>query len=281
MAHPQRDIMSRALAWMKARSGLVLEDPPGSNRTRIWTDVHPTYQGQPWCAAAVIDAYLQSGVDLRPVLAPTPYYCPTIEAVAKRRGWWKTSGQNAGDLVLYGSTIATHIGMSSPGPDPLIWAYEGNTSPQGGGGSQTNGTGLYLRGRGRSWIRGWVDMERALTDLGHPAAGTPTPPAEVDASALQRLLEVPATGVYDQVTAAALASLGAACSGAAVDAHARVAVDVEPDASPALVKVAVAQWLKALQALVGTTADGQWGPKTKVALEDYVARLAQPTTEEA
>lgn len=174
------EAMAGAVAWMKANVGPI-EQPPGSNRVAaVWPVVNPSFQGQPWCAGAVVAAYLSVGVDLRPVFAPTPYYVPTIESVAKDRGWWKTTSANRGDLTVYGASTlrAVHIGIADPGPDPLFWAYEGNTSPDDSG-SQSNGGGLYLRGRKRSWIRGWVDMAKVIAATypnGIPSTKpTPTP----------------------------------------------------------------------------------------------------------
>ena len=174
-------LMAGAVTWMKDHAGPI-EQPPGSNRVEpVWPVVAPSFQGQPWCAGAVVAAYLSVGVDLRPVFAPTPFYVPTIEAVARKRGWWKTTSANRGDLTIYGTPTqaAVHIGISDPGPDPLYWAYEGNTSPTDAG-SQANGGGLYRRGRKRSWIRGWVDMARVIADTQPITPPTSTPSEDDD-----------------------------------------------------------------------------------------------------
>lgn len=162
-------ILNGAADWMKAHRGPI-EQPPGSNRVAaVWPVVRPSFQGQPWCAGAVTAAYLSMGVDLRKIRSDgNSFYCPYIEAWAKRNGVWRSRASGymptRGDLALYGISRASHIGISAPGPDPYLWAWEGNTSP-GNGGSQADGGGLYYRGRSRSWIRGWVDMRAALQIL--------------------------------------------------------------------------------------------------------------------
>lgn len=83
-------------------------------------------------------------------------------ALAKRNGWFKTSGARAGDLVMYGTNgYSVHTGLAAPAPGALYYAHEANTS-SGNAGSQANGDGVFHRGRGRSWIVGWVDMVKVI-----------------------------------------------------------------------------------------------------------------------
>lgn len=117
-------------------------------------------------------------------------------ALAKRNGWFKTSGARAGDLVMYGTNgYSVHTGLAAPAPGALYYAHEANTS-SGNAGSQANGDGVFHRGRGRSWIVGWVDMVKVIdymiaTGLHVPAAAetkAPTPPKK--SAAAKELLKV-------------------------------------------------------------------------------------------
>ena len=178
-------IISLAVSWARAQIGRT-ETPPGSNIVFAWDDVKPSWQGQPWCAAFVTDAYLRQGVDLRPLCTDqNPYYCPYLERMARARGVWTTSDPRAGDIVLYDMTrvgYATHTGIAAPDSTSYAGyrAIEGNTS-SGMRGSQTNGIGVYLRDRPRTAIRGWIDMRALIAQLitegkvKLPAAGAGAP----------------------------------------------------------------------------------------------------------
>lgn len=156
------DIRARVMQWAASKVG-QRETPPFSNIIFAWADVKPAWQGEPWCAAFVTDAWARQGIDLRKLLS-NPYYCPYLESKAKDIGAWRANGSGytpkAGDLILFGRGLATHVGLSHPGPGS--WSgyrtIEGNTSPSNAG-SQTNGDGCYVRFRSGSFIRGWIDMD--------------------------------------------------------------------------------------------------------------------------
>lgn len=172
-------VQAKALSLARSQVGYTEQRV---NRTKYWAELYPAFQGQAWCAAFVVWCYKHAGFDLRSRI-PSPYYCPSIESWARRNGWWKTSGQKNGDLVLYGTGSAAHVGM--------VWrdekasgkrAVEGNTS-SGSGGSQSNGGGVYVRYRS-SWIRGYVDMGKVLKHYGatnaKPEKVKPSKPAVVN-----------------------------------------------------------------------------------------------------
>jgi hypothetical protein len=127
----------------------VTEHPAGSNRG---PDIDPWERAcgviaAPWCGcfanACLVAAGFPNLFWLR--------YCPSIEAKAKSSegGWaWisSSSGCQPGDLVLYGSSIASHVGLvETVGGGRDTATIEGNTS-NGPGGSQSNG-GIVARRR--------------------------------------------------------------------------------------------------------------------------------------
>lgn len=117
----------------------VTEHPAGSNRGPKIDDWEKAcgVHAAPWCGcfanACVVAGGLPSDFRLR--------YCPAIEALAKNgeSGWLWTKTPQPGDLVLYGASIASHVGIVESifnGRDQST--IEGNTS-NGPGGSQSNG----------------------------------------------------------------------------------------------------------------------------------------------
>lgn len=253
------------------------EQPRGTNRIRcakgndLWSDVYAHYQGGAYCAAGNVDIYLHVGIDLRRLMT-NPYYCPNWVALAKNNGWFKTSGARAGDLVMYGTGgYSVHTGVASPAPGALYYAHEANTG-SGNAGSQADGDGVFHRGRGRSWIVGWVDMVKVIdymiraglhTPEKKAAATAPKKPAKaprllaVDGElgrntykVLQQWVGTKADGVYGPATKRALQrKVGVAADG-----------------------IVGKQTIRALQKRVGTTVDGGWGPNTTRALQRYLNR---------
>ncbi|MEL4357022.1 MULTISPECIES: peptidoglycan-binding domain-containing protein [unclassified Luteococcus] len=198
----------RASVAARARSQVgTKESPPYSNIIWAWEDCKPAWQRQPWCASAITSWWGRAGVDLRRVM-DNPYYCPYLEREAKRVGAWRANGSGytpkLGDLILFGRSLATHVGISYPGEGN--WSgyrtIEGNTSASNAG-SQTNGDGCYIRYRSGSFIRGWVDMDVAVAAWvreGKIKVGAPnlvkatTVAAPVDAVSLKAILDSIATG---------------------------------------------------------------------------------------
>lgn len=254
------------------------ESPRGSNRIKcsagndLWSDTYPPYQGGAYCAAGDVDVYLHVGIDLRKLLT-NPYYCPNWVQLAKRNGWFKTSGARDGDLVMYGTNgYSVHTGVASPAPGALYYAHEANTS-SGNSGSQANGDGVFHRGRGRSWIVGWVDMVKVIDYMIRAGLHTPEKTAAaVKAPAksskaprllavdgelgpdtyrvLQQWVGVPADGVFGPATKRALQrKVGVTADGVIGKGS-----------------------IRALQKRVGTPVDGGWGKNTTKALQRYLNR---------
>jgi hypothetical protein len=117
----------------------VTEHPAGSNRgpeVDAWERACGVL-GAPWCGCFINACLVAAGMPNTPWLR----YCPSIEGNAKGGGFgwtWHRTPQ-MGDLVLYGSSIAEHVGIveeTANGADSST--VEGNTS-NGPGGSQSNG----------------------------------------------------------------------------------------------------------------------------------------------
>ena len=135
------------LEWLSRQVGMT-ESPAGSNRgPKIdqWERACGVFAA-PWCGC-LANAFLEEcGFAAQEWLR----FCPWIEQRAKagEGGWsWHTSDPHPGDLVLYGSGVAEHVGVvenASGGRDTST--IEGNTS-SGPGGSQSNGGGVFRRHR--------------------------------------------------------------------------------------------------------------------------------------
>lgn len=148
-----------AVAYARKHVG-VSEHPPNSNRGGIidqWLRLCGLPPA-PWCGCFCNACLVAAGFPSMPWLC----YCPNIEARSRTRqgGWsWHSIGEaRPGDLVLYGSSVAQHVGLYV-GNGVTI---EGNTSA-GTGGSQANGGGVYMRRRNFGFS-------------GFPARGVARPP---------------------------------------------------------------------------------------------------------
>lgn len=135
-----------AAAYGKKFVGIV-EHPAGSNHGPHIDEWEKAcgFSGAPWCGMFVNAMLRAGGFPNQPWLA----YCPTIEAKAKAGtdGWrWVPIGHlKLGDLPLYGSGIAQHVGFYL-GQGVTV---EGNTSFDDQG-SQANGGAVALRHRNLS-----------------------------------------------------------------------------------------------------------------------------------
>lgn len=119
------------------------------NITKIWAELQPSLQGQPWCAAC--DCYLWKHAGHPYVQIDHPWgfsYCPDAVIWAKKNGFWDESGHyEAGDTIFFdwsGTGVAEHTGTVISDDGTNIHTFEGNTSPSIGG-SQANGGGAYYR----------------------------------------------------------------------------------------------------------------------------------------
>lgn len=165
----------RALRWYTTHRGLT-EQPPGSNRdnrrygiTTAQKKLGTWLVGLPWCGVWVCNAALAGGV--RPA---KPYRWASVtfiedDARAHRngfRGWisrpartgrhWKRVFR-ADAVVLFGRGVHVEGIRDASWRYRIlgyIWTDGGNTSPEGGTGSQSNGGGSYKRRRRIADIHG-------------------------------------------------------------------------------------------------------------------------------
>lgn len=119
------------------------------NITKIWAELQPSLQGQPWCAAAECYLWKHAGHPYPAIDHPWGYsYCPDAVIWAKKHGLWDESGHyEPGDTVFYdwsGTGVAEHTGSIVSDDGHNMHTFEGNTSPSWGG-SQANGGGAYYR----------------------------------------------------------------------------------------------------------------------------------------
>lgn len=228
----------------------------GDNWTVYWERWRKSWQGQPWCAAAVSD-WLNRGGELEEFGGKPIFYCPSIEALAKSRGRWYSSPR-VGDLVLYsfGAREAIHVGIVEKVNATTIQTIEGNTS-SGASGSQNNGGGVYRRIRTRSWgIRGYYRPSYDAAPVASPVPGLPAPKKlTIDGDfgpntirRLQRYLHVKDEGQWGPASKRALQKW----------------VHTTQDG------VVGKNTVKGLQRKVGATADGDWGHNTTKALQRFL-----------
>lgn len=108
--------------------------------------------GQPWCAAFVHWICDQGGIPESTWDGlHNKAYCPTIESWARSKGILKATPER-GDFMLLQmqdseGVYSGHIGIVDRVDGSEIHTIEGNTSPQGSGGSDANGGGVYRRTR--------------------------------------------------------------------------------------------------------------------------------------
>ena len=105
-------------------------------------------------------------------------YCPAIEDWARAAGVLHDSPKRGDFMLLQDSQGPYHIGIVvQVNPDGTIDTIEGNTSPQGSGGSQDNGGGVWQRNRLTSsskYVR-WSDLvyeNRKVKIFRKPTAAT-------------------------------------------------------------------------------------------------------------
>lgn len=172
------------------------------NHIKIWDDLQPAFQGEPYCAAT--DCYIWKH-------AGRPYdaidhkwgfsYCP--DAVdyfkAKGPGWWDETGHYApGDTIFYVEHgRAAHTGTVVWDNSRTVLTFEGNTSPDGGFGSQSDGGGCYFRHRqhgpfilGAAKTSRWLGQPKpAAVRPGKPSVPKYVPPKGVAAPTKPEALE--------------------------------------------------------------------------------------------
>lgn len=237
-----------------ARSQIGYVETP-SNITRYWAELEPGLQGNPWCAAFVSWVFKHAGMPL-PAMGKTYgyVYVPNAVNYAKAHGLWDASGHYApGDVVCYGN--GAHTGIIATDDGTTMAVYEGNTSPDNGAGSQTNGGGVYLRHRPHgTWVNGVVKTSRLLT-------GTSSTPHTAPAAPSRTQTRPP------------------------IAKPARVLLAVDGDFGP-LTRKRFQQWAgvtqdgdlgpiswRAIQRKVGSPADGIPGPNTWKAIQRMVSAV--------
>ena len=134
------------------------------NITKYWAELHPGFQGQPWCAAFVSWVFLHAGFRLPPMGQWYGFsYVPAAHAHFKGIG--RLFPQPLpGDIFVFEKQSHTGIVTSGLDANGSFRTVEGNTSP-GNAGSQTNGGGVYARVRHMSQVVGFC-----RPDYGSPAA---------------------------------------------------------------------------------------------------------------
>ena len=116
---------------------------------------------QPYCAMAVTYWFeVDAGGSPSFAQGAAYSYCPYLlaDAKANRGGLSITKDPIPGDVVLYDfqwDGIADHTGLFLSGNASSFKTVEANTSPEGSGGSQSNGGGVYQRNRTQSSAQIW------------------------------------------------------------------------------------------------------------------------------
>lgn len=111
-----------------------------NNYTKYWADLLPSYQKQPWCAAAVswtLDKAVGRELAKKLLKHWVYVYCPTLAEL--NQGQLK-SNPDVGDIILFKRNgTFVHTGVVSFVKGDYFESYEGNTSsghtiiPNGGG----------------------------------------------------------------------------------------------------------------------------------------------------
>lgn len=128
------------------------EFPAGSNKIKYneWY-YEEEVLNVPWCATSVSYIYNYGGYPLPTIDTYNGFaYVPTIFFKAKKNGWITTEPKPA-DIVIYDFNLDgkwDHTGIFQEWIEKgkTFWALEGNTTPDGKTGSQSNG-GEYCRKR--------------------------------------------------------------------------------------------------------------------------------------
>lgn len=152
-AQPKATVREAALAEAARWIGTT-ESPYGSNQCEF-----SAWYGMtgPWCFMFCTYCFENGAAQLgrdSPTFVRGSYYayCPygVQDALNGRRGLQAIAGPEPGALVFYefdGDGIYDHVGIVETVTGSGWTALEGNTSPEGGSGSQSNGGGVYRRNR--------------------------------------------------------------------------------------------------------------------------------------
>jgi hypothetical protein len=149
--------IATVISTATAEVGTVESGGTGGNSgniTKYWAELHPAFQGEPWCAAFVSWVFIHAG---RPLPAMGQWY--GFSYVPSAYEYFRGIGRlfdepQPGDVLIYANQA--HTGVVTSGLDAAgnFHTVEGNTSP-GSAGSQTNGGGVYARVRHISQAEGF------------------------------------------------------------------------------------------------------------------------------
>ena len=224
---------------------------------KYWDAVgKPDFRGYAWCGAFQVWGFLQAGVNI--MNAAWWYYVPYIKNFAQNIGAW-CDEPGYGRQAIYewhGDGVADHVGASWPDPAAALFrAVEGNTSM---GGSQDNGNGVLVKYRDEADILGWVDMHRVLAwmiDNGRWDGGSASPAAGTgytDITALQRAVGADPDNVLGPDTRQRILAVASASEWGGVT---------------------FPMGVEFTQSVVGTDADGIWGPASEAAHDRTVEAI--------
>lgn len=152
---------ARAVNWAKSRVGVV-EHPAGSNRGPYitqWSELSG-YPGAsvPWCQNFVnASAYVGSRKRIKPIWFGGYTVSVVEQANNGEHGLKRISLEEArpGDWCYFnfpGGESVDHVGLFMHREGNTVYTIEGNTSPEGSGGSDANGGGVFRRTRHKSLI---------------------------------------------------------------------------------------------------------------------------------
>jgi len=264
--------LSALTAWMKAQVGYR---EGAGNANKYSQDL-----GRPneyWCSDFVVDGMKQAGV---PIIGASAY-TPSAEAQYKAAGRLGTTPRVGAQFFLYSvaENRVFHTGWvyAVSADKSTVYTIEGNTNDDG----SNNGNGVYKRvreanrGAGRSGIRSYgYPAYRPEPSVVRPSKPAVTPASKVKVKALQRLLEVAVDGQWGgntdtvaiRMRTGARRYTGGGPKIALREDLMQKVLNVTPDnvVGPHTL-AALRTWVKKVQALLGLTADGEWGVKTDAA----------------
>ena len=213
-----------------------------NNYTKYWRDIYPSYQAQPWCAVFVTWVFQQAfGKETaKKMLKHYPYvYVPTLMNLFTRY-----ANPEVGDIVcFYRNGEFTHTGIVTKVSGDRFWTIEGNTS--GASGVVANGGGVCEKSYYNSQLPG---TKFARPDWSLAA----TEELKIDAN---HWLEKGDSGTLVKEVQEDLIYLGFSCGSSGADGV--FGADTE-------------KAVKAAQKAYGLTQDGQYGLKTKNAVDKAV-----------
>lgn len=213
-----------------------------NNYTKYWRDIYPSYQGQPWCAVFVTWVFQQAfGKETaKKMLKHYPYvYVPTLMNLFTRY-----ANPEVGDIVcFYRNGEFAHTGIVTKVSGDRFWTIEGNTS--GTSGVVANGGGVCEKSYYNSQLPG-TKFARPDWSL------ATTEELKIDAT---HWLKKGDSGTLVKEIQEDLIYLGFSCG---------------PDGADGEYGDNTVKAVKAAQKAYGLTQDGQYGLKTKNAVDKAV-----------